>query len=181
MLTVKEVLLSLLVSYAPYNVDGVRIDVDQAMCLATNVYQEARGETLAGKSAVAHVTLNRVSHPKYPNNVCDVVYEAVHSEWWWTARGKKVPVRDKCQFSWYCDGKKDDIYLSTEEGKLIEGNVNAWKQSVQVALLAMKGVTIDPTSGSTHYYNHNITTPHWANVYPVKAVLSNHTFCIRND
>ena len=57
----------------------------------------------------------------------------------------------------------------------------AWKQSVQVSLLAMKGMTIDPTSGATHYYNHNIAQPNWAAVYPVKAVLSNHTFNYRTD
>jgi hypothetical protein len=43
------------------------------------------------------------------------------------------------------------------------------------------GMTIDPTSGATHYYNHNIAQPNWAAVYPVKAVLSNHTFNYRTD
>ena len=58
LITIKSVLLSMMVSYAPYNVDGVKIDPEQALCLATNVYHEAKGESLAGKSAVAHVTLN---------------------------------------------------------------------------------------------------------------------------
>ena len=67
------------------------------------------------------------------------------------------------------------------KGKQIGPNMEAWKQSVQVSLLALKGVTIDPTSGATHYYNHNISSPNWGQVYPVVAILSNHTFLVRND
>ena len=84
----------------------------------------------------------------------------------------------------YCDGKSDDIqivYEKTYPGKPIGPNMEAWKQSVQVSLLAMYGVTIDPTSGATHYYNHNISQPSWGQVYPVVAILSNHTFLVRND
>ena len=182
MVTIKTVLLSMLVSYAPYNVDGVKIDPEQALCLATNVYHEAKGESLAGKSAVAHVTLNRVKHPKYPNNICDVVKQAKYYTNW---RGKQTPVIGLCQFSWYCDGKSDDIQIvyhtGSRAGKPIGPNMESWKQSVQVALLAMKGITIDPTSGATHYYNHNISQPNWGSVYPVVAILSNHTFLVRND
>ena len=178
MLTVKAVLLSMMVSYAPYNINGVAIDNEQAMCLAMNVYHEAKGETLAGKSAVAHVTLNRVAHKKYPSNTCDVIFEAKTRINW---KGNVVPVRDRCQFSWYCDGKADDIQLVYQNGNVIKHNMIAWKQSVQVSLLAMKGMTIDPTSGATHYYNHNIAQPNWGAVYPVKAVLSNHTFNYRTD
>ena len=44
-----------------------------AHCLAQNIYFEAGNQPLAGKIAVANVTLNRVEHDKFPNNVCDVV------------------------------------------------------------------------------------------------------------
>ena len=36
------------------------IDINQMHCLATNIYHEARGESFAGKVAVANVTHNRV-------------------------------------------------------------------------------------------------------------------------
>ena len=29
------------------------------------------------------------------------------SKWWKEQYGKNVPVKHKCQFSWYCDGKGD--------------------------------------------------------------------------
>ena len=45
------------------------------VCLARNVYHEARGEPAAGQYAVAEVTLNRVASRHFPDTVCDVVYE----------------------------------------------------------------------------------------------------------
>ena len=111
---------------------------------------------------MAHVTRNRVKHPKYPNNICDVVHQADYRTKW---NGDKVPVIARCQFSWYCDGKADTIHIVYMTGdrkyKPIGPNMEAWKQSVQVALLSMKGITIDPTSGATHYYNHNISSQSW--------------------
>ncbi len=49
-------------------------------CLALNVYYEARGEPLAGKYAVAEVTMNRVFSHRYPGTVCEVVFE---KRWDW--------------------------------------------------------------------------------------------------
>ena len=45
------------------------------MCLALNIYFEARNESIAGQIAVAEVTLNRVASKNYPNNVCGVIYQ----------------------------------------------------------------------------------------------------------
>jgi spore germination cell wall hydrolase CwlJ-like protein len=56
-------------------------------CLADNIYYEAGNEPRNGKIAVAGVTMNRARNPKYPSNVCSVVYQ----------RTSRV-----CQFSWTC-------------------------------------------------------------------------------
>jgi N-acetylmuramoyl-L-alanine amidase len=45
------------------------------MCLAMNVYFEARGEPEVGQYAVAEVTLNRVASRYYPDTICGVVYQ----------------------------------------------------------------------------------------------------------
>ena len=50
-------------------------------CLARNVYYEARGEPAAGQYAVAEVTMNRRAHPRYPNTVCEVVYQKSAFSW----------------------------------------------------------------------------------------------------
>lgn len=44
-------------------------------CVARAIYHEARGETIIGQRAVAHVINNRVTSSKYPNSYCDVVYQ----------------------------------------------------------------------------------------------------------
>jgi hypothetical protein len=52
-----------------------RDDRQNLMCLARNVYFEARGEPIAGQHAVAEVTMNRLASGLYPDTVCGVVYE----------------------------------------------------------------------------------------------------------
>ena len=74
----------------------------QRECLARNIYFEARNEPFAGQFAVAMVTLNRVHDEQFPNSICEVVYQGLH----WPSGH---PKRDRCQFSWYCDGKVDNV------------------------------------------------------------------------
>ena len=45
------------------------------MCLALNIYFEARSEPIEGQIAIAEVTLNRVASTNYPNDVCSVVLQ----------------------------------------------------------------------------------------------------------
>jgi hypothetical protein len=51
---------------------GAPLDA-QAACLATADYFEARGESLEGQLAVAHVVMNRAASGKYPTSWCGVV------------------------------------------------------------------------------------------------------------
>jgi len=74
----------------------------QLTCLAKNIYFEARNEPFAGQFAVALVTLNRVNDTAFPDTICKVVYQGIH-----TTDG--FPKRDRCQFSWYCDGASDEV------------------------------------------------------------------------
>lgn len=60
-------------------------DVKEVTCLAQNIYHEARGESPTGRRAVAHVTLNRVKSPRYPDTICEVVYQP--EQFSWTASG----------------------------------------------------------------------------------------------
>ena len=78
---------------------------NEAYCLAQNMYFEAGNQPLAGKIAVSQVVINRTNHMNYPSTICGVVYDAKYRENW---KGNFVPIRHKCQFSWFCDGKSDD-------------------------------------------------------------------------
>lgn len=63
------------------------------MCLALNVYYEARGEPTLGQIAVAHVTLNRARNPNFPSNVCEVVREP--RQFSWTIHKQKPPRKEE--------------------------------------------------------------------------------------
>lgn len=123
----------------------------EVQCLALNIYHEARNESLAGQVAVADVTMNRVYDIRYPSSICGVVYQAVLSEWY-LERGLVVPLRDKCQFSWYCDGKSDEPNEgdSWAKAQLIAHNFLTYGE--------FRGIT----EGATHYHA-GYVNPYWIN------------------
>jgi N-acetylmuramoyl-L-alanine amidase len=57
------------------------------LCLALNVYHEARGETVEGQVAVAMVTMNRAGWDT--RNVCPTVYKP--RQFSWTHRDAQPP------------------------------------------------------------------------------------------
>ena len=124
---------------------------EQEFCLAQNVFFESSVDNKAGMAAVADVTLNRVKDSRYPNTVCEVVYQAIMKESWKTkqypdlpeSERKYIPVRNKCQFSWYCDGKSDDIPIGAENW--VKGQMVAWEMMHNGTL---RGIS----DGSTHYH-----------------------------
>ena len=62
----------------------------ELLCLAKNIYYEARGEPMHGKIAVAQVTLNRVTHrTELQSSICGVVY-AKH-QFSWTMESHREP------------------------------------------------------------------------------------------
>lgn len=138
-------------------------DPEEVFCLAQNVYHEARGEDLSGQVAVAHVTMNRVKSEKFPNTICEVVYQARYSKWW-LERGKKVPILHKCQFSWYCDGKSDGI-----------GDWDSFDNISSVSRDIILGKHEDNTNGAV-YYHADYVKPNWSNHMKVSAVYDNHIF-----
>ena len=122
----------------------------EEFCLAQNIYYESRTDNLAGQAAVADVVLNRVNDRRYPATICEVVKEGPISKWWKEEKNKEVPVRDRCQFSWYCDGKPDD----QPEG-------NKWKKAQELAYKMihqdyMRGIS----EGATHYHA-TYVNPKW--------------------
>ena len=62
----------------------------EVICLAENIYFEARNQGTAGWMAVSNVTINRRDDSRFPNSICDVVYEAQMEESWKT-RNLDIP------------------------------------------------------------------------------------------
>lgn len=128
---------------------------EETTCLAKNMYWEARNQSMEGMIAVAYVTMNRVHDERFPNTVCQVVYQGQHSKWFLEKHNKWHPLRDRCQFSWYCDGKADVMYD--------EESLHIAKEIAHIVLddFTTNGV-IDITEGATHYHTTNVS-PYWAN------------------
>jgi len=183
---INEAAMAIMISIAgEYAVDNnLKINQDELWCLANNIYFEARAESYSGKQAVANVTDNRKDSELHPNTYCSVVKEGPHRESWKTAKDKTLdkseriyyPRKHRCQFSWYCDGEKDTIWVQYMNGTTIDSNNNAWRDSVHIALDTMAQTLYDNTGGATYYYAHNIVYPSWAKQFIVTEVIGNHTF-----
>ena len=131
------------------------------MCLSLNIYYEARNQPLRGQMAVAEVVLNCVADDRFPDTICEVVMEGPTYSW-----KPDFPVRHRCQFSWYCDGKSDVVY-----------NLTGWEDAVIAAYLAYNGYGEDRVDGALYYYAHKrIAMPKWAKDMTVTAVLEGHTY-----
>lgn len=161
-------------------------NVSDLVCLAENIYFEARAESIEGKAAVANVTRNRVKDKRWPETYCMVVQQGPKRESWKTKQTPEddaiyYPIKHKCQFSWYCDGKADKIWANKEKtGVTIESNAKAWADSLTVAAWTLGyGNYIDlrdNTDGAVFYYNHNLVNPSWAGSYTYITTIGNHTF-----
>ena len=152
------------------------IDPDELYCMTLNIYREAHNQSLAGQIAVARVVLNRVQDRRYPAKVCDVIYEGPVKESWKTKKDPDLsedervyyPVRNRCQFSWYCDGKKDELIN-------FENNIK-WKVAEDIAyqVLAFNkwGGMIE---GATHYHA-DYVNPTWRKQMQLIGKIDDHIF-----
>ena len=67
---------------------------ESILCLAMNIYHEARGESIEGQIAVAVVTMNRVKESKWPNTPCEVVWQNKQFSWTKDGKSDRMPDRD---------------------------------------------------------------------------------------
>ena len=122
-------------------------------CMAMNIYREAAGEPFEGKVAVAQVTMNRVNHAKFPDTVCNVVYE------------KNVFMkRVVCQFSWHCSGKT----------RARPVNSRAYDESFEVAKKVMLEKFELESVKDAVYFHADTISPKWK--YTQVAKIGAHIF-----
>lgn len=112
--------------------ERIQVSSKQFDCLARNIFYEAGVEDIAGKIAVAQVTLNRLKTGKWGDDICSVVYA-------------------RAQFSWTLDKKKR---WAQPKGEL-------WDQSVKVAQeFVFEGKRINSLKASI-YYHTDYVKPQW--------------------
>ena len=134
------------------------------LCLALNTYHEAKNQSMIGQIATAQVVMNRVEDKRFPNTVCEVVKQGPTRPSW-EDPNKEYPIRHRCQFSWYCDGKSD-----------VPKNEKAWKKAQDVAFLVLYDkIKLDVTEGATHYHA-TYVKPAWAKTKKRTTQIEKHIF-----
>ena len=141
------------------------MDEESVTCLAKNAYFEARNQSILSQIAVSQVVLNRVKSPDFPNTVCGVVYEAQISKWYKENMNKEVPIRNRCQFSWYCDGKADII-----------NDQNSYNIALAVANQVLTKYNINDVTDGALFYHAYYVNPRWAKEKVKTVIHEDHIF-----
>tara|TARA_E500000331_G_C16969827_1_gene588801 strand:- start:134 stop:700 length:567 start_codon:yes stop_codon:yes gene_type:complete len=159
------------------------ISSKELYCLAANSYFESRGESFDGKIAVAQVVMNRVKSKHYPNTICEVVQQGPIRESWKTRKITGLPeeeriyypIKNRCQFSWYCDGASDIIPINRKSGEVNTITTAMWRDCVFAAVLVSTNKVKSLVGPSTHYYAYKKVTPNWPSLSEY-TVVDNHRF-----
>jgi len=112
---------------------------DSITCLARTIYWEAKEADARDMSAVASVVINRLGHDGFPDTICGVVKQGVETK--------------SCQFSWWCDGRSDQV----EEKQ-------RYDVAKEIARKALNQQLKDPTRGALYFHDRSVR-PDWAKVY----------------
>lgn len=138
----------------------------QIDCIAENIYWEARNQSIKGMIAVGLVTANRVADKRYPHTFCEVVYQGPTRRSW---KNPTVfyPIRHRCQFSWYCDGKKDVPPKQDQYVLDIAQNI--------AVKIYFSNFFEDFTKGATHYHAYYVK-PEWASTKTRTVDIGDHIF-----
>lgn len=137
------------------------------LCLALNVYHEARSESFTGQVAVAEVTVNRAK--RTGDSVCGIVTAYKQFSWlnndftpiWKWDKGRKVVVGEKLAPDWRKRNKPTDA--------------GSWNTAVLAAKIALYGLAKDPTRGST-YYHATYVNPKWKHEKVRVVQIGKHIF-----
>jgi spore germination cell wall hydrolase CwlJ-like protein len=124
-------------------------------CLARSIYWEAKGVQGRDMESVANVVINRLASEEFPNTVCEVV--------------KQGSEQSPCQFSWWCDGRPDEV---------VEGD--AYEVAKEVARQALNRELPDHTDGALYFHDRTVH-PHWANEFLLTVETEAFLFYRPND
>ena len=140
-------------------------DNEHVKCLALNMYHEARDQGTAGKLAVSAVVINRVSDSRFPNTICEVIKQGPTRKSW---RDPSVsyPIKNRCQFSWYCDGISDEVKDEKTYQKILDFARLIMHNDIQF---------VDITDGATHYHA-DYVKPDWADTKTRTTEIGDHIF-----
>ena len=97
--------------------------------------------------------------------ICEVVEEGPTRKSWKDPT-VKIPIKHRCQFSWFCDGKSDNPKDKTTYEKFL---------SISDTILSNDMPFYDITGGATHYHA-DYVTPAWAKTKTKTIEIQDHIF-----
>jgi len=123
-------------------------------CLALNLFHESRDQGTEGWLAVAFVTINRVIDDRFPDTICEVVWEPK-------------------QFSWTHDGLSNKPDLSKYPDR------KSWEYILEFSRGFYDNYEYidDPTQGSLYYHSTDVE-PFWRDSFEIAAEIGEHIFYI---
>lgn len=123
---------------------------DAITCLSRTIYWEAKGGASEDMEAVANVVLNRLGNKDFPDTVCQVV--------------KQGSEKSPCQFSWWCDGRPDQV---EEE--------NRYTVAKEIARKALNQQLPDRTNGALFFHDRSASVD-WSKTYIKTKEIGSFTF-----
>lgn len=158
LIAVASVFLFATLANAEESIDCDQVRNNGKLCLACNIYHEARGESLSDQIMVGHSTMARVKDEHYPNEICAVVWQP------W-------------QYSWTNDGNSDvvtepevwrEIIKSVSELVLMHWNDDSF-------VIAPEDVNISDLEDVKWYHNDTVN-PDWTARADIVWDSSAHTY-----
>ncbi len=125
---------------------------------ARTLFQEARGEPLIGKQAVAHVIWNRVRDGRWGSNLATVCLWHAQFSGWWSPRGN--PAKHDPNFKAACVLPDNDTTLLALR-----------------TILEVAEHDTDPTKGALFYFSNSMKSPpSWSKTMTFKGMFGNQKF-----
>jgi len=113
---------------------------------------------------------------RFPDTLCGVIKQGYTKPSW--KDGRPIPIKNKCQFSWYCDGRVDEIL-----------EPDAWDSAWRVAYLVYahrveQSITDsrwdDSVKGAMWYHNTQVD-PYWVSSMQKVKQEGSHIFYIAGN
>lgn len=146
----------------PIQWDCPEDETSEQQCLICAIYHEARGEHFDGQMAVAVVIMNRVESSRYPDTICEVVWQKG-----WVSRIQRYIG----QFSFTTDGRSDRMHD--------RGAVALAEEAIRISTILYETNGIEEHLGLTYetlYYHAEWVDPFWNDIFTPVVQIGTHQF-----
>ena len=109
----------------------------EKICLAKNIYFEARGESKKGQIVVGLITINRVKSKRFPQSICENVYKKLYV--------KRI-AKTVAQFSWTIDDISNRPKNKKVWKKMLRLEMLCWMKVVSTILKILPMVLLTITT-----------------------------------